>query len=106
MAERIGVASKRLPHGAGLVLPAYATAGAAGMDVVAAEDCEIAVGSARNAIDGAAAEGAAAAADDGDLAISHAAATTSLKPSPLRSPGVEMTLASDCWSPPLSNSAN
>ncbi|PAX09235.1 dUTP diphosphatase [Sphingomonas lenta] len=28
----------RLPHGAGLPLPAYATAGAAGMDVVAAED--------------------------------------------------------------------
>ncbi len=28
----------RLPHGQGLPLPAYATAGAAGMDVVAAED--------------------------------------------------------------------
>ena len=28
----------RLPHGAGLPLPAYATAGAAGMDIVAAED--------------------------------------------------------------------
>lgn len=28
----------RLPHGEGLPLPAYATAGAAGMDVVAAED--------------------------------------------------------------------
>ena len=29
---------KRLPHGEGLPLPAYATAHAAGMDVVAAED--------------------------------------------------------------------
>ena len=33
---RIGL--KRLPHGDGLPLPAYATHGAAGMDVVAAED--------------------------------------------------------------------
>ena len=33
---RIGL--KRLPHGGGLPLPAYATPGAAGMDVVAAED--------------------------------------------------------------------
>lgn len=31
----------RLPHGAGLPLPAYASAGAAGMDVVAAEDVEL-----------------------------------------------------------------
>lgn len=31
----------RLPHGHGLPLPAYATAGAAGMDVVAAEDVEL-----------------------------------------------------------------
>lgn len=29
---------KRLPHGEGLPLPAYATSGAAGMDVVSAED--------------------------------------------------------------------
>ena len=29
---------KRLPHGAGLPLPAYATDGAAGMDVISAED--------------------------------------------------------------------
>ncbi|CAI8378781.1 MAG: Deoxyuridine 5'-triphosphate nucleotidohydrolase [Hyphomonas sp. TMED17] len=29
---------KRLPHGEGLDLPAYATSGAAGMDVLAAED--------------------------------------------------------------------
>ena len=33
----IRIALKRLPHGDGLPLPAYATAGAAGMDVVAAE---------------------------------------------------------------------
>lgn len=34
----------RLPHGAGLALPAYATDGAAGMDVVSAEDVTIAPG--------------------------------------------------------------
>ncbi len=34
----ITIALKRLPHGAGLPLPAYATAHAAGMDVVSAED--------------------------------------------------------------------
>ncbi len=34
----------RLPHGAGLPLPAYATPGAAGMDVVAAEDLTLAPG--------------------------------------------------------------
>lgn len=39
----------RLPHGAGLPLPAYATAGAAGMDVVAAEDVELSPG-ARHAV--------------------------------------------------------
>lgn len=39
----------RLPHGQGLPLPAYATAGAAGMDVVAAEDVTIAPG-ARHAV--------------------------------------------------------
>jgi dUTP pyrophosphatase len=33
----IRIALKRLPHGDGLPLPAYATAGAAGMDIVAAE---------------------------------------------------------------------
>lgn len=38
MPEHIPVKLKRLPHGQGLDLPAYATAGAAGMDVVAAED--------------------------------------------------------------------
>ena len=34
----ITIGLKRLPHGKGLPLPAYATNGAAGMDVVAAED--------------------------------------------------------------------
>ncbi len=37
----VPVAVKRLPHGEGLGLPAYATAGAAGMDVVSAEDVTI-----------------------------------------------------------------
>lgn len=44
MAERVGVCIKRLPHGAGLALPAYATHGAAGMDVVSAEDVTIPAG--------------------------------------------------------------
>lgn len=34
----VDIAVKRLPHGQDLPLPAYATAGAAGMDVVSAED--------------------------------------------------------------------
>lgn len=34
----IQVQLKRLPHGEGLPLPAYATAGAAGFDIVSAED--------------------------------------------------------------------
>lgn len=37
VAGPIAVQVRRLPHGEGLALPAYATAGAAGMDVVAAE---------------------------------------------------------------------
>lgn len=40
----IKIELKRLPHGEGLPLPAYATAGAAGMDVVSAEDVLIAPG--------------------------------------------------------------
>lgn len=40
----IAIAIHRLPHGEGLPLPAYATAGAAGMDVVAAEDIDLAPG--------------------------------------------------------------
>ena len=35
---------RRLPHGEGLPLPAYASAGAAGLDIVAAEDVTIAPG--------------------------------------------------------------
>ena len=45
----IKVDVKRLPHGAGLPLPAYATPGAAGMDVVSAEDVTLAPG-ARHAV--------------------------------------------------------
>ena len=44
MAEPVPVLVKRLPHGEGLDLPVYATAGAAGMDVVSAEDVTIAPG--------------------------------------------------------------
>ena len=45
----IPVQVKRLAHGAGLPLPAYATSGAAGMDVVSAEDVTLAPG-ARHAV--------------------------------------------------------
>ncbi|MDZ4307695.1 dUTP diphosphatase [Allopontixanthobacter sp.] len=41
MADPVGVGLKRLPHGEGLALPRYATGGAAGMDVVSAEDVSI-----------------------------------------------------------------
>jgi dUTP pyrophosphatase len=40
--EAIDIEVKRLPHGEGLPLPAYATDGAAGMDVVSAEDVTLA----------------------------------------------------------------
>lgn len=40
----IALQVKRLPHGQGLDLPAYATHGAAGMDVVSAEDITLAPG--------------------------------------------------------------
>lgn len=40
----VPVKVKRLPHGEGLDLPVYATAGAAGMDVLAAEDVTLAPG--------------------------------------------------------------
>ncbi|MBB5685185.1 dUTP diphosphatase [Sphingobium boeckii] len=45
----ISIAIKRLPHGEGLPLPSYATAHAAGMDVVAAEAVTLAPG-ARHAV--------------------------------------------------------
>ncbi len=44
MLAPIRIALRRLPHGADLPLPGYATHGAAGMDVVAAEDVTIAPG--------------------------------------------------------------
>lgn len=47
--ERVAVRLKRLPHGEGLDLPRYATDGAAGMDVLSAEDVTLAPG-ARHAV--------------------------------------------------------
>jgi dUTP pyrophosphatase len=47
--NEVPVRVKRLPHGEGLELPAYATHGAAGMDVLSAEDVTIAPG-ARHAV--------------------------------------------------------
>ena len=44
MTDRVAVQVKRLPHGEGLELPAYATSGAAGMDVLSAEDVTLAPG--------------------------------------------------------------
>ena len=49
MTDPVGVRIKRLPHGEGLALPAYATNGAAGMDVLAVEDVTLAAG-ARHAV--------------------------------------------------------
>ena len=46
---KVPVLVKRLPHGEGLELPSYATAGAAGMDVLSAEDLTLAPG-ARQAV--------------------------------------------------------
>ena len=48
-ADPVPVMVKRLPHFEGLELPAYATDGSAGMDVVAAEDVTLAPG-ARHAV--------------------------------------------------------
>jgi len=45
----IEIALKRLPHGEGLPHPNYATTGAAGMDIVAAEELDLAPG-ARHAV--------------------------------------------------------
>ncbi|HEX9931799.1 MAG TPA: dUTP diphosphatase [Allosphingosinicella sp.] len=45
----IRIALKRLPHGEGLPLPSYATPGAAGLDIVAAETLTLAPG-ARHAV--------------------------------------------------------
>src|SRR5690349_22829131 len=45
----VPVQVKRLPHGEGLELPQYATAGAAGMDILSAEEVTLAPG-ARHAV--------------------------------------------------------
>ena len=42
MTDQVRIEVMRLPHGEGLPLPSYATSGAAGMDVVAAEDHDLA----------------------------------------------------------------
>ena len=42
--DAVAVKVKRLPHGKGLELPRYATDGAAGMDVLSAEDLVLAPG--------------------------------------------------------------
>lgn len=47
--DAVPVRVKRLPHGQGLALPAYATSGAAGMDVLSAEDVTLDPG-ARHAV--------------------------------------------------------
>lgn len=44
MSESVGIRVKRLSHGEGLELPRYATRGAAGMDVLAAESVTLAPG--------------------------------------------------------------
>lgn len=44
MSEPVAVRIRRLAHGEGLDLPRYATEGAAGMDVLAAEDVSLAPG--------------------------------------------------------------
>ena len=49
MTDPVAVRIRRLPHGEGLALPAYATPGAAGMDVLSAEDVTLAPG-ARHAV--------------------------------------------------------
>ena len=49
MTEPVAVRVRRLPNGEGLDLPRYATQGAAGMDVLAAEDVALAPG-ARHAV--------------------------------------------------------
>ncbi len=49
MTDRVTVKLARLPHGEGLELPRYATHGAAGMDVVSAEDVTLDPG-ARHAV--------------------------------------------------------
>jgi dUTP pyrophosphatase len=47
--QKVDIRVKRLDHGAGLPMPAYATSGAAGMDICAAENLTLRVGK-RNAV--------------------------------------------------------
>jgi dUTP pyrophosphatase len=47
--DKVAIQIRRLPHGADLELPRYATAGAAGMDVLSAEEVALAPG-ARHAV--------------------------------------------------------
>jgi dUTP pyrophosphatase len=47
MSDPVDVQVRRLPHGEGLALPHYATEGAAGMDVLSAEDVTIDPGARR-----------------------------------------------------------
>lgn len=49
MPDNVPVQIRRLPHGEGLDLPVYATDGAAGMDIVAAEELTLQAG-ARHAV--------------------------------------------------------
>jgi dUTP pyrophosphatase len=42
--QKVDIRVKRLDHGAGLPMPAYATSGAAGMDICAAEDLTLRAG--------------------------------------------------------------
>ncbi|MCU6453206.1 dUTP diphosphatase [Sphingomonas sp. A2-49] len=44
MSPAVPIRLRRLPHGEGLPVPAYATAGAAGLDIVSAEDLTLAPG--------------------------------------------------------------
>lgn len=60
MSDSRAVKVKRLPHGHGLDLPRYATSGAAGMDIVSAEEITLSPG-ARHAV----ATGLAVAIPDG-----------------------------------------
>jgi dUTP pyrophosphatase len=48
--KTVGVHIQRLPHGAGLPLPSYATAGAAGMDLLAAIDQPVIIAPAGRAL--------------------------------------------------------
>ena len=48
--NKIEVHVQRLPHGADLPLPSYATAGAAGMDLLAAVDKPVTIGAAGRAL--------------------------------------------------------